>query len=396
MKKAITATAILSGVALAGFIARPYLNVHKVEAKVVEAPKAQVIEQGDLDKFTVRQPERFQLVEVEQRADIPKLEVNGVVSADVSRNVPVLSLTGGRVVEIHARLGDTVEKGQRLLRIHSPDLSAAFADYEKSKADLVLAREQMDRSQLLFDKGVLAKKDLQAAVDALAKAEVDAKTSAERIRILGADIGASGPFVDIQAPANGVITEQNVTAGTAVRSTDNSPNLFTIADLSHVWVLCDVYENDLAKVTNGAMAEIRVNAFPDRVFRGRVSNISPQLDPQTRSAKVRIELENPDRTLRPNMFAVARFTLPQQKTVEVVPATAIMHLHDRAWVFVAEGNGQFRRVEVQVTGTPTPGTEELTGVDAGSKIVANALQFSTALDLANDEEKKGSDDKASG
>src|SRR5208337_4426243 len=129
-------------------------------------------------------------------------------------------------------------------RINSPDVSQAFSDYQKAQADEVLARRQQERSETLLANGAIAQRDLEAAEDAEQKAKVDVTTAAEHLRVLGADVSHPSPIVEIEAPISGSIVEQNITGGTGVRSMDNSPNLFTIADLSHVWILCDVYENN--------------------------------------------------------------------------------------------------------------------------------------------------------
>jgi cobalt-zinc-cadmium efflux system membrane fusion protein len=295
--------------------------------------------------------------------------------------VPVLSLAGGRVLDVRARLGDDVTKGQVLLLISSPEVSQAFSDYQKAQADEVLASRELQRSQDLYSRGAIAQKDLQAAEDAAQKASVDVKTAAEHIRILGAQLDRPSPVIEVRAPISGTITEQNVSGGTGVKSLDNSPNLFTIADLSRVWVLCDVYENNLAQVHAGDHATVRLNAFPGRVFDARVSNISRVLDPTTRSAKVRLELDNPDGLLRPNLFATATFVSAARQARLTVPASAVLKLQDRMWVFRKEGNSRFRRVEIQTGVTLPDGSEEvLAGLNGNDAIVANALQFSSAVE----------------
>jgi len=155
--------------------------------------------------------------------------------------------------------------------------------------------------------------------------------------------------------------------------------LFTIADLSQVWVVCDLYENDLIDVKVGDTAEIRLNAYPEKVLHGKVADISRVLDPATRSAKVRIVLANPDGSLRPGMFATATFQSRQLQLSVVVPSTAIMRLHDRDWVFRKEGDNKFRKIEVKELGTVTDNTTRIDGpVKPGEQIVANALEFSTS------------------
>jgi cobalt-zinc-cadmium efflux system membrane fusion protein len=344
-----------------------------------EPPKTQVVASPDPNVIEMNAPERFGVAEVSSRQVFDELHVNGVVAPDVNRTVPVLSLSGGRAVDIRVRLGDDVQKGQVLVRISSPDLSSAFSDLQKFRADEILARKQLDRSQLLYDKGAIAQKDLELAHDAEEKARVDLATADQRVRILGADPTRPSPVLEVRAPIAGTIVEQNVTSGTGVRSMDNSPNLFTIADLSRVWVLCDVYEDALMRVHVGDTAEIRANAIPDSTFKGKVSNISRVLDPATRSAKVRIEIANPGRVLRSGMFVTASFKSTKAQDRMVIPISATIRMHDKDWVFVPLGQKQFRRQEVQLGPVLSDGVQQvIAGLDLQSKVVINALQFSSA------------------
>jgi cobalt-zinc-cadmium efflux system membrane fusion protein len=298
----------------------------------------------------------------------------------VSRTVPVVSMAAGRVVEIKARLGDQVKKGQPLLTLNSPDLAAAFSDFHKFSADEALAKRQLERSQFLYSHGAIAQKDVDVAESADKKARVDTATAAERIRLLGGDAGHPTSLIELTAPVSGVIVEQNVAGTGGVKSLDNSPNLFTIADLSMVWVLGDVYENDLTKVRLGQAAEVRFNAFPDRVFKGRVSNIGQILDANTRAAKVRLEIANASGLLRPNMFGTVTFFAPG-RPMPAVPVAAVLRLHDKSWVFVPAGEKRFKRQEVQL-GAVLPGAmqEILGGVKRGDQIVGNALALSSTVD----------------
>lgn len=330
----------------------------------------------------VDRPEQFLLAAVEQQPTVDELQVTGVVAPDVSRSVPVLSLAGGRAVEIRAKLGDVVTKGQVLLVVDSPDVSQAFSDYQKAEADEVFAQQQLARAQDLFGKGAIARQDLEAAENSEHKAQVDLRTSKQRIAVLGGDLNNPTPLVSVRAPISGSIVEQNVTSGTGVRSMDNSPNLFTIANLSQVWVLCDVYENDLHRVQMGEPAEVRLAAFPDRTFAGRVGNISTVLDPATRTAKVRLELANPGGLMRSGMFATATFRSRTKQLRTVIPTTAIMRLHDKDWVFVPQEEKHFRRQEIQAGPVVAGGFQVVTsGLTEGGKVVANALQFASAAGM---------------
>jgi cobalt-zinc-cadmium efflux system membrane fusion protein len=381
----------------------------KVDAAAEAPPPAQVEREQDGGAFKVDHPEQFALATAGEHKAAPELNVTGTVSPDVSRNIPVISIASGRVVDIRARLGDTVTKGQVLMRIQSADIAQAFSDYRQAVADETLARAQLDRSKLLYEKGAIAQKDLEVAVDAEAKAKVTVETTIEHLRVLGADINHPAAIVDIHAPASGVITEQQVTNAAGVQGLAG-PNPFTISDLSHVWVLCDVYENDLPFVRLGEYADIHLNAYPDLVLKGRIGNIGPILDPSLRTAKVRLEVQNPG-MLRLGMFVTATFYGMKKEVHATVPASAILHLHDRDWVYVPMEGGRFLRVEVvagkmlgssAVVGAPLVGASEpagravtaatpllqnpgewqeiTSGIRPGQQVVANALNLQATVE----------------
>jgi len=334
----------------------------------------------DPDVFEADHPELFKTTKAQTRSLPTEVTANGSVSPDVNRTIHVTSLGGGRVVDLKVKLGDSVVKGQTLLVISSPDLSGAFSDYQKAKADEVLSHKALDRSQMLYDRGAIAAKDLEAAQDAEDKAKVDLETADHHVRILGGDPAHPSPLIELKAPVAGTIVEQNVAGSEGVKSLDNTPNLFTIANLAEVWVVCDVFENDLGEVHLQDAAEIHLNAFPDRVFHGRVADISRVLDPSTRSAKVRIVLPNGDGALRPGMFALAKFRSRKLTDRVVLPSTAIMRLHDKDWVFRKEGDKQFRKITVQADGLAPDGMQEIRdGLKPGDAVVINALEFSTEV-----------------
>jgi cobalt-zinc-cadmium efflux system membrane fusion protein len=349
----------------------------KTDAKA-EAPPAAVVEpEMDANGFKVDHPEQFALVTAIEHKAAPALNVTGVVQPDIARAVPVISLASGRVVEIKARLGDTVKKGQVLLRVQSNDVSGAYQIYLKAVNDERLARLQLERTKILYDKGAVAKGVLETAEDTEQDAKVDLDTAAEQLRLLGVDKDHPTGTVDIVAPISGVITDQQATNAAGVQGFGlGGLNPFTISDLSYVWIICDVYENDLDAVQVGASADIHLNAYPKNVFKGKVDNILPVLDPSLRTAKVRIEVPNPGLTMRVGMFATATFYGKQPETHAAVPATAILHLHDRDWVYVPTADKKFRRVEV-TSGSMLPGNmqEVLSGIQPGAQVVQNALVF---------------------
>lgn len=345
-----------------------------------EAPPPAVVEHAeDANIFQVDHPEQFPLAVAAEHLSASQLTVTGTVSPDVSRNVPVISIATGRVVEIKAKLGDTVKKGQVLLRVQSADVSGAFSDYRKAIADEKLARIQFERATLLYGKGAISLNDYQTAEDVENKAKVDVENTAEKLRVLGGSIDHPASVVDIVAPVSGVITDQQVTNAAGVAGL-GSPNPFTISDLTRVWILCDVFENDLPTVHVGETAEIRLAAYPDKVLTGRIGNVSPVLDPTLRSAKVRIEVANPG-LMRVGMFVTATFHGQKKEMHSAVPASAVLHLHDRDWVYVPGGGSQFRRVEVTAGGMlPANMQEILSGIKPGEKVVQNALVFQNTVE----------------
>jgi membrane fusion protein, heavy metal efflux system len=328
---------------------------------------------------TVDKPEQFPLVSAEKYEAASELNVTGTVMPDVARNIPVVTIASGRVLEIHAKLGDTVTKGELLLRIQSADISGAFSDYRQAIADEKLAEAQLLRAKTLLEAGAMATKDYEVAVDTEEKAKVTVETTIEHLRVLGADKDHPTAIVDVFAPVAGVITDQEVTLAAGTQGLA-SPNPFTISDMSHVWVVCDVFENDLKSVRLGEFADVRLNAYPDRPLRAKIDNIGPILDPNIRTAKVRLEVDNTGGLMRFGMFATATFHGMEKKVSATIPATAILHLHDRDWVYMPGGGKTFRRAEV-VGGEILPNNlQVVSGINPGDQVVKDALVLENTVD----------------
>ena len=370
----------IEGVALAILVGLTMVACdHKADPAAEAPPKAQVQADLDANDFTVDHPEQYPLATASEYKAAPALNVNGVVQPDIARAVPVISVASGRVVEIKARLGDVVKKGQLIYRVQSNDVSAAYQLYLKAVNDERLAHQQLDRAQLLYDKGAIAQSALQQAEVAEADAKVDLNAALEQLHTLGVDKDHPSPIVNVVAPISGVITDQQVTNAGAVQGL-STPNPFVVADLSYVWIICDVYENDLDAVHPGEQAEIRVNAYPGKVLKGRIDNILPVLDPSIRTAKVRIEVANPG-MLRVGMFVTATFFGRQSQTYASIPATAVLHLHDREWVYAPIDQGHYKRIEV-VTGPALPNNMQAItkGLKAGDQVVSNALPLQNTVE----------------
>jgi cobalt-zinc-cadmium efflux system membrane fusion protein len=354
-------------------------NEGKADPKAETPPAATVEPDLDANNFKVDHPEQFPLVAAVEHKAAPALDVTGVVQPDIARAVPVISLASGRVVEMKARLGDTVTKGQLLLRVRSNDVSGAYQVYLKAANDERLARQQLERAQILYDKGAIAKGALEQAENTAGDATADLNAATEQLQLLGIDKDHPSGIVDIVAPTSGVITDQQVTNAAGVQGL-SGPNPFTISDLSYVWIICDVYENDLDAVHVGEYADIRLSAYPNRVLKGRIDNILPVLDPTIRTAKVRLEVPNPG-SMRVGMFVTATFYGKQAETRAAVPATAILHLHDREWVYTPNSPSYFKRLEV-ATGSMLPDNmqEVVSGIKPGDRVVSNALPLQNTVE----------------
>jgi cobalt-zinc-cadmium efflux system membrane fusion protein len=330
---------------------------------------------------SVDKPEQFPLIEAEQRQAPAELKATGSVFPDVAREIPVISLANGRVVDIKARLDDYVKKGTLLMRVQSPDVSGAFDVYLKAVNDERMERSQYERSKTLYEHGAISQSMLEQAEDAERDAQADLTAAEEGLKTLGVDKDHPSSIVNVYAPISGVIIAQNVTqAAAAGVNLSGSATAFTIADLSNVWIICDVYENDIPKIALEQSAQIQINAYPGKVLTGHVSDIGPVLDPSIRTAKVRIEIANPG-ILKLGMFVTASFESKIKETHAVVPAPAVLHLHDRDWVFVPAGDKQFKRVEVH-SGVMLPDNKQelLSGIAAGQKVVSNVLQLEATLE----------------
>ena len=341
-----------------------------------EAPPANSV-QGDTDPnlIQVDHPEQFKVVSATSYEAASTIQVTGTVNPDISRTIPVISIASGRVLEVHARIGDYVKKGQLLMEVQSTDVSGAVSQYVKAVNDERLTQVQLDRAKLLNSKGAIPNSQVEIAQNAEDDAKAALVAAEDQLRVLGIDKNHPAATVKVYSPASGYIIAQNVTNAAAAGVTySGSSNAFTIADLSHVWIICDVYENDLPLVHLGQKADIRLTAYPDRVLTGVISDIGAVLDPQIRTAKIRIQVKNPGMLMRVGMFATAAIHGKTLQAHVQVPATAVLHLHDRDWVYVPAGENRFRRAAV-TGGDMLPGNmqEILSGIDAGQQVVSNAL-----------------------
>jgi len=302
----------------------------------------------------------------------PTLTLPAVVMADVTRTVHVTAQVAGKVERIKAHLGDAVQRGQVLAIVSSPDLAAAYSDWEKAESDQRLTRRSLDRARLLLGHGAIPKRELDQAEDDAAKADAETRRAAARLQIIGGSTQRANPEVAVAAPISGTIIEQNTSYGEGVKTPDNTPSLFTIANLAEVWVVGSVYETNLAAIRVGDAAEVSLAAFPGRIWQGRISNLSSLMDPATRTLQARVVLPNPGGLLRPQMFGEIRVRSQQSRVATVVPTGAVVRLEDKDFVYVPDGPGRFRRVQV-TAGPEAAGGRIVEGLAVGQQVVRSAL-----------------------
>lgn len=299
----------------------------------------------------------------------------GVVASDVSRTVTVYSLANGFAVRVPVQLGDKVRQGQLLAVVNSPDLAKAISRYQTAKAEETLDRKQLKREERLYRHGATPREQLETAQFAEQHALIEVHAAARQIRLLGGSPHSSSSLVKVRAPIGGTIIKQRISRGEAVEHS----YLFKIANLSQVWVLCSIYENDLSRVRLGDLARVKLAAYPTLKLQGRISNISRILNPATRTAKVRVVLGNPRGLLLPGMFATGRFTSTHESLHILVPVSSLFHLDDEYWVFRPIKPGVYRRVPVSIGTVVAPGWEAVTrGLRAGQRVVANSMAFAAA------------------
>jgi cobalt-zinc-cadmium efflux system membrane fusion protein len=251
----------------------------------------------------------------------------------------VFSPVTGRVTRIDAQLGERVKKGQALAVIDSPDLGLASADVAKAEADLAAAEHDYRRQKELAALRAVAQRDFEAAEDGYRKAKAELARAQQKAALLGRG-GSVGQSFVLRAHIDGEVIARSLNPGMEVAGQygggGGAVELFTIGDLSPVWVVADVFEMDLARVKPGEAVQIKVVAYPDRTFPGTVDWVAGTLDPVTRTAKVRCTIQNPDHLLKPEMSATVAIAVEGKKKL-AVPRNAVLHLGDATVVFVPAG-----------------------------------------------------------
>jgi len=303
---------------------------------------------------------------------------SGKITFDDLRVSHVFSPVTGRVVRIEAQPGQRVKKGAPLAVIESPDVGNAFSDLAKAHADLEAAERDYKRQKELFDAHAASQKDYETSLDNWQKAKAELSRAQKKAQLLrGGGADSVTQEYTLRAPIDGEVVSRNLSPGMEVvgqYSQGNAVELFTVGELDHVWVIADVYEMDLGRVKKGARVTVRVVSYPNRIFEGVVDYVAGQLDPATRTAKMRCSIANPDRDLKPEMYATVSVSVAERKAL-AIPRSAMLRLGDQTVVFVQLGtapNGQVRFERRPVAVDEDEGGDYLPvthGLERGEKIV---------------------------
>jgi membrane fusion protein, heavy metal efflux system len=298
------------------------------------------------------------------------LDLPAHIEPDPTRVVHVFAPIGGRIVEMQVRPWDHVEKGQTLATLESSDLARAVADYHKALVDNQVKQKALARAQDLLEHKAVAEKDFEQAQDDAQQAQAEVQAAREQVQVFGMDPDHASTQLVVKAPRTGSVLDVGAAPGEFSQALSAPAPLATIADVTTVWALGDVYEQDLAAAKLGEDAQVTLNAYPGQHWSGRVSVVSGAVDPNTRTLRVRVVLANSDGRIKPQMFGSIRLVKSSAPGI-LVPATAVLREGNDAYVFVAKGNGRFERRAVEL-GRSVDGSLEITGgVNAGETIVTD-------------------------
>jgi cobalt-zinc-cadmium efflux system membrane fusion protein len=300
------------------------------------------------------------------------ISATGKVEANADRTAHVSPRISGKIVAVMASLGDSVSAGQALATLDSVELGEALGRYHQSRTKLALAQSNMERIKNLVEKKIAARKDILQAETDFKTAQTELHTDEERLSLYGvstSDLKGEDhkkPFLPVRSPIGGIITEKHAIVG---ELSDPSKSLYTVADLSTVWVLVDIHEKDLAKVHKGQAAIVSVSAFPDQKLKGRITYIADLVEEATRTVKARVAVTNPGRKLKPEMFATVELTLPADAAaVLAVPEDALQDLDGKKVLFVVDDKGvEFEPRKVEPGRTAGGMVEIVSGLKEGER-----------------------------
>lgn len=298
-----------------------------------------------------------------------ELKLSGTVSFDDKKVSKVYPFSSGQVLLVNVSVGDKVRRGQTLAVVKSADISGNYSDLSTAGNDMAIAKKQMENQQSLYANGIASEREMIEAKESYAKSATTVIKLKNQIAINGGGHTKSNGTYNITAPISGYVVEKKINQGGFIRA-DANDNLFTVGDVSDVWIVANVYETDIAKVKQGYAAQVTTLAYPDKVFTGVVSDVSNILDPVTKVMKLRVKLSNSDGLLKPEMFANIIITNKEEENDIAVSSKAITSENGKDYVIVYKDKCDLRVQEVQVLKTVGDKTYIKSGLHQGDKVIA--------------------------
>jgi cobalt-zinc-cadmium efflux system membrane fusion protein len=320
------------------------------------------------------------LIDTVQNCNVTdELSLSGVVGFNDNNVVKVFPPVSGKVVEAKVSLGDKVSKGQVLAIIHSADVAGNYSDLTSTNADVSIAKRQMDNAESLYKSGINSEKEYNEAKQNYEKALAARNKVQSVISINGGGKTMSGGQFMVVAPIDGYIVEKKVTAGAFIRP-DMADNLFTISNLKNVWVYASVYETDISKIKEGYAVKVLALSYPDKIFTGKIDKISQVLDPQSKAMKVRINLDNAEMLLKPDMFTKVIVSNEERTTAICIPSAALIPQDGKNYVVVYKNDSDLKISQIDILKTVGPKTFISSGASVGDRVITkNQLLIFTQL-----------------
>jgi cobalt-zinc-cadmium efflux system membrane fusion protein len=320
------------------------------------------------DVSATPKPLQLKTVVAQERTVSDTLQIPARIQADPARVVRVFPPAGGRLIRVTVRPGDYVRKGQVVAVLESSDVSQSRSDLIKAQAEADKSQRALERSQLLFNHKVISEREYEDAKVQQIEDASELQRAKARLQVLGASLTGAGNEVNVKAPISGTVLDLGSTTGELSKSTDNANPICTIADLSTVWIMGDVFEKDLPDVHVGEPITLTVNAYPDRQWDGKISLVSQAVDPNTRTVKVRVISANPKRELMPDMFAALQVQRPAKRAV-LIPASALLHEGGDTTVMVKKSDNDYERRLVSVRPLGRDNVVVTGGLNPGEAVV---------------------------
>ncbi|MBA9076277.1 efflux RND transporter periplasmic adaptor subunit [Rufibacter quisquiliarum] len=295
-----------------------------------------------------------------------QLQLVGKIALDEKKVFKIFPLVGGHVQSVKVELGDYVQKGQTLAVIRSSEIAEFEQQRIAAQSALQVAQKNLEVAKDMAKSGLVSEQDVLAAQRERDIAQAEAQRMKQVFSIYS--IGKGSEYV-VKAPSAGFVVEKNVNADMQIRS-DNDTNLFTISSMNEIWVMANVFESDIAKVKEGYAAEVTTLSYPDKVFRGKIDKIFNVLDPESRTMKVRVRLDNPDFSLKPEMFANIRIEYPEDKQLMAIPAHALVFDQSKNYVMVYRKRCDVEQREVKLYQTMGQTAYLTSGIEAGEQVVS--------------------------